>query len=314
MPAAITASELAVMEPKLILPAKFTLQAKTLATSLFHREPLPKGQGRVLNQPKYGVFEAYDATEGVEIDNPQKLSTTNFVVRPQEVAAQFLLTDLAARSGGESHMANAGRILGEAMGKRVDRRGWAVFRDGDGQLAGDGGPTQITTHALGSASTDITVGHINAAVARLEGNEEPTPKPIRAVFRAEQLRLILNSIVPTAPVTTTSGAYGPGANYAGLSQEIVTQYLKHDFRLFGIDGSFTSPNIERTSDANQTAVGAVFSQEAIWYVPADDVNVEKERRMKARSWLYQTTHMFGFGIWQEKWAVKMTFKSVDPTS
>lgn len=314
MVAAITASELAVMEPKLILPAKFTLQAKTLATSLFHREPLPKGQGRVLNQPKYGIFEAYDVAEGIEVDNPQKLSTTNFIVRPQEVAAQFLLTDLAARTGGENHLANAGRILGDAMAKRVDRKGWAVFRDGDGQLAGDGGPTSFTTHSLGGASTDVTVGHLQAAIARLEGNEEPTPKPIRAVFRAEQLRLILNQITPTAGVITGSGGYGPGANYLGISEEIVRQYLKHDFKLFGIDGAFTSPNIERTADANQTAVGGVFSQESIWYVPADDVNVEKERRMKARSWLYQTSHTFGFGIWNEKWGVKMTFKAVDPTS
>ena len=56
MVAPITANELVQMEPKLILPAKFTLQAKTLATQLFHKESLPDKKGRILNQPKYGEF------------------------------------------------------------------------------------------------------------------------------------------------------------------------------------------------------------------------------------------------------------------
>lgn len=307
MVAAITSSELAQMEPKMILPAKLTLQAKTLATQLFHKETLPKGQGRVLNQPKYGEFEAYDAVEGVEVDNPQKLTTTNFVVEPTEVVAQFLLTDVAARVGGENHMRQAGRILGEAMAKRVDKKGWSVIKDGDAR------GNQFTT-ALGviggaSPSTTITVGHITAAIARLEGASEPVPKPIRAVMRAEQLRLILNNIVP----------FGSTPIYGGLSEEVIRQYLRHDFKLFGIDGAFISPNIDRISnatvgDANTYAVGTVFSEEAVWYVPADSVNVEKERRMKARSWLYQTSHTFGFGIYNGNWGIKMQFAAVDPTT
>jgi hypothetical protein len=44
------------------------------------------------------------------------------------------------------------------------------------------------------------------------------------------------------------------------------------------------------------------------------MTVEKERRMKARSWLYQASHTFGFGVYQEKWGVKMSFEAADPTS
>lgn len=304
MVAAITSSELAQLEPKMILPAKLTLQAKTLATQLFHKEPLPKGQGRVLNQPKYGEFEAHDAVEGVEVDNPQKLSTTNFVVEPTEVVAQFLLTDVAARVGGENHMRQAGRILGDAMAKRVDKKGWNVFSNAGGDARGN---TFTTT--LGSSSTAITVGHITAAVARIEGAAEPVPRPLRLVMRVEQLRTVLNSIVPTTG----------NAIYGNLSEEILRQYLRHDFKLFGVDGAFISPNIDRTSsgtvgDANTHATGAFFSEESVWYVPADSVNVEKERRMKARSWLYQTSHTFGFGIYNGNWGIRMQFLAADPTS
>ena len=304
MVAAITSSELAQMEPKMILPAKLTLQAKTLATQLFHKEPLPKGQGRVLNQPKYGEFEAYDAVEGVEVDNPQKLSSTNFVVEPTEVVAQFLLTDVAARVGGENHMRQAGRILGDAMAKRVDKKAWNIFASSTGDARGN---TFTTT--LGGSSTAITVGHMTAAIARLEGLSEPVPKPVRAVMRVEQLRVLLNSIVPTSS----------NAIYGNLSEEIIRQYLRHDFKLFGIDGAFISPNIDRVSsgtigDANTHATGALFSEEAVWYVPADSVNVEKERRMKARSWLYQTSHTFGFGIYNGNWGIRMQFLAPDPTS
>ena len=304
MVAAITSSELAMMEPKMILPAKLTLQAKTLATQLFHKEPLPKGQGRVLNQPKYGEFEAYDAVEGVEVDNPQKLSTTNFVVEPTEVVAQFLLTDVAARVGGENHMRHAGRILGDAMAKRVDKKAWAIFSSTTGDARGNKFAT-----TLGTAGTTITVGHMTAAIARLEGLSEPVPKPVRSVMRVEQLRLVLNAIVPIS---------GSNAIYGNLSEEVIRQYLRHDFKLFGIDGAFISPNIDRTStgtvgDSATHATGALFSEEAVWYVPADSVNVEKERRMKARSWLYQTSHTFGFGIYNGNWGIRMQFKAEDPT-
>lgn len=313
MVAPITSTELVQMEPKLILPAKFTLQAKTLATQLFHRESLPDKQGRILNQPKYGEFEAYDATEGIEVDNPQKLSSTNWTVEPTEIVAQFLLTDVAARVGGENHLSNAGRILGEAMAKKVDKKGLSIFKDGDskGNLFG-------VTHALGTvgsnaATTTITVPHVNAAVARLEGNGEPTPKPIRMVLRAEQMRKLLNAV---APVSGTNAIYG------GISEEVLRQYLKHDFKLFGLEGGFISPNVDRIStstvpvvgDANTYSVGAIFSPESIWYVPVDAMTVEKERRMKARSWLYQASHTFGFGVYNEKWGVKMSFESSDPSS
>jgi hypothetical protein len=314
MVAPISAAELVQMEPKLILPARFTLQAKTLATQLFHKESLPDKKGRVLNQPKYGEFEAFDATEGIEVDNPQKLSTSNWVVEPTEIVAQFLLTDVAARVGGENHLANAGRILGDAMAKKVDKKGLSIFKDGDskGNLFG-------VTHSLGtvggtgSPTTTITVPHVNAAVARLEGNAEPTPKPIRMILRAEQMRKLLNAV---APVSGTNAIYG------GISEEVLKQYLKHDFRLFGLEGGFITPNLDRFSttstpvigDANTYAVGAVFSPESIWYVPVDSMTVEKERRMKARSWLYQASHTFGFGVYQEKWGVKMSFEAADPTS
>jgi hypothetical protein len=165
----------------------------------------------------------------------------------------------------------------------------------------------------GSPTTTITVPHVNAAVARLEGNAEPTPKPIRMILRAEQMRKLLNAV---APVSGTNAIYG------GISEEVLKQYLKHDFRLFGLEGGFITPNLDRFSttstpvigDANTYAVGAVFSPESIWYVPVDSMTVEKERRMKARSWLYQASHTFGFGVYQEKWGVKMSFEAADPTS
>lgn len=313
MVAPITSTELVQMEPKLILPAKFTLQAKTLATQLFHKESLPDKQGRVLNQPKYGEFEAYDASEGVEVDNPQKLSSTNWTVEPTEIVAQFLLTDVAARVGGENHLSNAGRILGEAMAKKVDKKGLAIFKDGDAKGNAFGVTHSLGTVGSNSATTIITVPHVNAAVARLEGNGEPTPKPIRMVLRAEQMRKLLNAVAPVS---------GSNAIYGGISEEVLKQYLKHDFKLFGLEGGFISPNVDRIStsttpvvgDANTYAVGAIFSPESIWYVPVDAMTVEKERRMKARSWLYQASHTFGYGVYNEKWGVKMSFEAADPVS
>ena len=288
MVAPVTAADLADMEPKLILPARYKLQHQSLAKSLVRQERLQSSQGRYLNIPKFGDLEAQDATEGVEVDNPQTITTSNVQVEPLEIVAQVLLTDRAIRTSGENQVRAAGKNLGDAMRKKLDKKGLAEYDN-------------FVTHALGGAATTITVGHITAAVARLKGGDEPAPGPIYCVLRPEQMRVILNSIAPTGTYPIPQG----------VSQEVVEEYLAHDFKLFGLQGGYQSGNLDRTADANQTAKGAIFSKDATVYVPADEMDIEKER---LRGWLFQASHDFAFKHYNEAWGVEMQFAAPDPTS
>ncbi len=291
--AIITEADLTTIEPKLINKVRMTQEYGTLATQVFTTRPLPKGKGRTANFPKWGTFEAHDADEGIEVDNPQSLSLSNVNVTPTEIVAQFLLTDVAVRTNSEDIAGDAGEILGNAMRKKVDQRGLAMFDTYTNQLGGD--------------AVQAATNYVTAAATILEGGTEMAPRPYYLVLRPEPLRRLLDQLTPvgTYPIPQ------------GISAEVARDYLATDYKFFGADGGFKSGNISRVAaatDANRPSSGGFFSKKATLYVPATELDVEKDRRMKARGWLYQASHTFGFVHLEPSWGVRMRFVSATPTS
>lgn len=291
--AIITEADLATIEPKLINKVRMTEEYGTLATQVFTTRPLPKGKGRTANFPKYGTFEAFDADEGIEVDNPQSLGLTNVAVVPTEIVAQFLLTDTAVRTNSENVAEDAGEILGNAMRRKVDKRGLAMF--------------DTYTNSLGGDAVQAATNYISAAATILEGGTEMAPHPYNLVLRPEPLRRLLDQLTPvgTYPIPE------------GISAQVANEYLAKNYNFFGADAGFKSGNIDRVAaavDANRPSSGALFSKKATLYVPATELDVEKDRRMKARGWLYQASHTFGFVHLEPSWGVKLRFISATPTS
>lgn len=282
----------------MINPAQYTLEHNTLMKKLVVTDPLKEHMGRVKHTPYFGQVVANSATEGVEVTNPQVYSATDVTFTPEEIVCQVILTDKAVRTSGEDQVRATGKLGGDAMSRKCDKTGLDEF-------------SNFSTHVLGTGTADvIAVSKLTGALTLMKGNDsDPAPSPIYTVLRPEQMRTILDAMGPTA------GTYPIPS---GLSQEIIEEYLAHDFKLFGYAGGFWSGNITRTSsgtvgDSNTEAVGAAFSKSALCYVPADDMSTERERLVRARSWLFQFSHDFDFGVYKDKWGVKLNFDAADPT-
>jgi len=294
----VTASDIATLEPLLINPAQYTAEHRTLLKQLVVRDPLKEGMGRVKHAPTYGTVNAHAATEGTDVDNPQIYTISDVTFTPSEIVAQVILTDKAVRTSGENQVRAVGRLLGDAMARKTDTDGIAQF-------------DSFTTHALGDGTANIAIAKVTGAVTLLKGNATggPAPSPLYMVIRPEQMAKLLDALAPTA------GTYPIPE---GVSEEAINEYLAHDFKLFGLRGGFWSGNITRTStgtvgDADTLAKGALFCKEALRYVPADEMSMEKERLVRARAWLFQSSSDYAFGIFKQGWGCELNYLAADPT-
>ena len=129
-----------------IAEARRTQMHRTVMEPLVRTYRVTRGAGDTLEIPKFGTVTAGALTEGVDMTNPQTLATTKVAITPAEVGAQIVITDRALRTAQEDMARAAGRVLGDAVAKKLDA-------DLLGLL--DGFST-----SLGAAGTSVTMGHL----------------------------------------------------------------------------------------------------------------------------------------------------------
>jgi hypothetical protein len=81
-----------------IAEARRTQMHRTVMEPLVRTYRVPRGAGDQLEIPKFGTVTANALAEGVDMANPQTLTTTKVVVTPAEVGAQVVITDRALRT------------------------------------------------------------------------------------------------------------------------------------------------------------------------------------------------------------------------
>ena len=153
--AVTTSSSIGHVVDTVIAEARRTQMHRTVMEPLVHTYRVSKGAGDRLEIPKFGTVTAGALVEGTDMTNPQTLTTTKLTITPGEVGAQIVVTDRALRTAREDMSRAAGRVLGDAIAQKLDK-------DLLGLL--DGFST-----SLGGAGTNITMGHLRAAVSRLHG-------------------------------------------------------------------------------------------------------------------------------------------------
>ncbi len=288
----ITASDFSNFEPKLIAAAKFTLQNKVLMPQLFRQEALLPSMGRTWNQPRHGTVTATALTEGVPLAIGQVPTQTNTAITPGEAGCEVVLTDVALSSGRDDYARQMGRVMADALAKKIDVDGLTRFTDF----------TTIGTVAVsGTPASSITVGHVNAGVSRIRAASQPPPTPHWFVTRPETMRVVLNAAGPTGTYPIPSG----------LSQELIEMYYMHDFRLFSLNGGFATANLPTNlvAAASPCAVGAVFSQESEVFVSAHDTEFEKDRDIELRGWVMTAVARYGYGADVTAWGCGLTMDS-----
>lgn len=271
----------------MLAATRFTVENETLMTQLVRVVTLPKNAGDDYREGKMGTLDAHALTTGLDMQQAQKLQDSIWTVTPSEVGVQVILTDKLIRIVRDNQMDIAGRLMGDAVQRKMDKDGIANF-------ASFGGT------AIGSASTALDWGYIAAGVSAVEGETEPAPGPYHFVQHSHAYHPLAKKLAPTGTYPIPSG----------ISQEVVEKgfVMKH----LGGGHLWKDNNIEK--DSSDDAIGGVFAKEALLLVKSVAPSMEKERDASLRAWELNLVTEYGWGIFHSRWGRKTTFDAATPSS
>lgn len=281
--------------PTIIEEAQYTAQFKAIMRGLSWN--IKKGKGTTVNVPYFGEVTANVLTEGVDMANSETMQDTNVQITPYEAGLKIILTDTVIEDDNEDLIRAAGRLLGDAFEKKRDQDLLARLDNG--------------TNSVCAANSTLTMGHIAAGRALLQGNATstggPAPTPYVCVIHPFQELDIVDVVTPLVPAAGTTQSFGDGA----LVDDILRNYSVG--KLFGMpiicDGNLTI-------DASDDTKGGIFSRGSgggIIYVSAREPSIEDERDGSLRGWELNYVGRYGVGNYLNGWCVEVYGDASTPT-
>lgn len=282
-----------------------TIHEKALLTSQFGNPMaalcwnVNKGKGHsTVDIPYFGIVTANTLSEGIDMTSSETMQDTNVQITLNEVGAKIVLTDVALEDDKEELQGIAGKMLGNAVGKKQDTDLLGTFAS--------------ATTSVGASASTLTMGFLAAAKAILSGNAEstggPAPVPYVVVLHPFQSLDIVDVVTPLLPAITTTA--GGGSLSTPFTDDVLRNYTIG--RLFGMniieDGNIS---INTTPDAR----GAVFAQGdqgAIILATARNWAVKPERDESLRGWELNCVGRYGVGQYLAGWTVGVLTDAATP--
>lgn len=273
--AASTTATLDDLFSNIIKEAIFTAQEQSLVRNLVTVYDISGESGKTVQVPVYPEIAASALTEGTDLSSTT-VSTTSKTISVGEVGVQAVLTDLAARSAQGDTAGDMGRLLGEAVAKKMDT-------DLIGLFSGFSG-------GFGAAGTEITVADIFKAAARL-----------RAANATGQMAAVIH---PYQAYQLKSNLTNAFANPNG--GDLQNEAMRNGYvgSIAGVD-VYESANI--SVDGSDDSVGAVFVPNALGLAIKWDVNIEPQRDASLRGWELNATACYGVGELVDAYGQSLTF-------
>lgn len=251
-----------------------------------------KGKGSTVNIPYWGILSASTLAEGVDMVATETMEDTNVPITLSEVGAKVILTDNLIEDDQEEVRGIAGKLLGNAMGLKRDQDLNLLLDNGTTSLCGTGNP--------------LTMGHIAAARALLQGNATsaggPCPGPYTVILHPYQTLDLVDVVTPIIPAATYLNVTG-----TALTDEILRQYVIG--RLFGMniveDGNI---DFVTTDDIK----GGVIGPTSIILATAREWNVEPERDASLRAWELNCVGRYGVANYLNGWTVELYSDAATP--
>lgn len=207
--------------------------------------------------PKFASGGAAVAlTDGVDMTQETALSISGSTFTTSEAGCKVIITKKVRKQLKEDAYSAAGKVIGNMMGRKIDTDGVGLFSGFSNQL--------------GAASTTMTLGHLAAAVAQLQGQSEPVPPPFVGVFHPYTINAFVDQLtVPSSTLTFPDS----------LSLPMLRDYWKGSEKLYGTqvfgDGNITSGSASH---------GAVFSPMALIYLVGWEPENWVEEDKSLRGW------------------------------
>lgn len=236
--------------------ARYTFEHQTLCTNLFHKMTLGAGE-KSIYIPKFGTVTARDLTDGIDMSESQQLTITGTTHETDEAGCKVIITKKLRNQLKEDAYKAAGKVIGNAMRKKMDTDGLDLFSGLD--------------TSLGGAGTTFSYDYLRAAVAQCYAQSEPVPLPLKTILHPNHYDHIVNDIG------------SPGAN--NMPPNIQADYMKMYFR--GVDklwGSQVYVDGNISADSSDDAYGAVISEMTFIYLVGWEPETWVEYDGSLRGW------------------------------
>lgn len=284
-----TSTSLNDLLPSIVAEAMFVANERSIMRNLVRTYDIPMNSGKTITVPRYPVQSATSVNEGTDLTNTS-ITTDGATLTVSEVGIMTTVTDFARMVSASNVIADVGRVIGEAVAKKMDKDLLGLFA---------GFSTDV-----GGASTAMTPALIMKAIATLRANAVPGDELFCVLH--PYVAYDLKSALTTGGTTVFTG----GGGVSDIANEALrTGYVG---QLFGVP-VFESANIDNTGTAGDY-VGAVFHRQALGLAMLQDIKIETQRDASLRADEVVATAVYGVGELYDTYGVKITADSslVDP--
>lgn len=224
---------------------------------LVRNENLPENQGSTYEITDLTRSTIVALADGEDLATAEQITDSSFTVVPTRYGGQIEYTEEAYRKF--TSRADLSRLVGQIL--RED-----MLRKEDVDLL-----TQLDSFsvALGSAGTALTVGHIMAAGAAVQGGgqaagaitsgtQSPLAGPVNGVFSTNQLHTVVKNLALGRQILTTSGASQEGPQPGDIARRAL---VEAKVAKLGMVNVYADDNLGK--DASDDAKGGVWKEMAI---------------------------------------------------
>jgi len=280
------ASDLAAGQIAMVGECRYTFEHKTVAENLFTKMTLGPGE-KSKYIPKFGTVVAKDLTDGIDMTEAQSLTITGTTHTTDEAGCKVIITKKLRAQLKEDAYRACGKVIGNAIRKKIDQDGLALF-------------SGLNT-AVGGAASTFSLDYLRAAVSQCYGQSEPVPLPMYTVIHPYMYDEVVNEIA--TPATTTMAPQ--------LQTEFLQYYYRGNEKLYNTP-IFVSGNI--AADTADDAYGAVFSKEAFIYLIGWEPENWMEEDGSLRGWEIGVVADYGMVEEDGTYGRSLLFDCATPTS
>ena len=259
----------------LLQEAIFTAQEQSVARNVVKTYMLGSNEGKTFQVPVYPTIAANNIAEGTDLVDVA-LNPTSVNITLAELGVMTLVSDLMLESAAVDVAADVGRIMGEALAKKMDQDVMALFSS--------------FSSSIGDDETELVADTIFQAAATLRSAS--VPGPYFGVFH------------PAAMYNLKKTLINNGAAIADLS-ETGNEALRS-----GIVGSIAGvTRVESTNVASVSRdcfIGGVFAPMAIGMAVGRDIRIEEERNASLRAFELVGSMTVGQAVLKDTYGVAIT--------
>ena len=274
-----TSTSLNDLLPSIVAEAMFVANERSIMRQLVRTYDIPMGSGKTITVPRYPVQSAAGVNEGTDLTNTS-ISTDGATLTVSEVGLMTTVTDFARMVSASNVIADVGRVIGEAVAKKMDKDLLGLFSG--------------FTNGVGDDATALSAATVAKAIATLRANSVPGDELFAVLhpYVAYDLKANLTNtfVNPNAGIIQNEAM---AAGYVGT--------------LFGVP-VFESANIENTGTAGDY-VGAVFHRQALGLAMLQDIRIETQRDASLRADEVVATAVYGVGELYDTYGCKITADS-----